>query len=52
MARIQLGKQLTDAQVASIHAFLATLSGSADAAYIAKPELPPSGPKTPATDAS
>jgi cytochrome c peroxidase len=52
MARIQLGKQLSDAQVASIHAFLATLSGSADAAYIAKPELPPSGPKTPAPDPS
>ena len=52
MARIQLGKQLTDAQIASIHAFLATLSGSADAAYIAKPELPPSGPKTPAPDPS
>ena len=52
MARIQLGKQLTDAQVASIHAFLATLSGSADAAYIAKPELPPSGPNTPPPDQS
>jgi cytochrome c peroxidase len=52
MARYQLGKQLDDAQVASLHAFLASLTGSADAAYIAVPELPPSGPDTPAPDPS
>ena len=50
MARIQLGKQLDDAQVASIRAFLTTLTGTADAAYIKMPELPPSGPDTPAPD--
>jgi len=52
MARHQLGKQLDAAQIASIHAFLATLTGSADAAYIAMPELPASGPDTPAPDPS
>jgi cytochrome c peroxidase len=43
MAWHQLGKKLDDAQVASIVAFLGSLSGKADPAYIAKPELPPSG---------
>ena len=52
MAKHQLGKQLDDAQVASIRAFLATLTGTADAVYIAMPELPPSGPDTPAPDPS
>jgi cytochrome c peroxidase len=52
MARIQLGKQLDDAQVASIHAFLASLTGTADATYIAVPELPASGPNTPPPDPS
>ncbi len=52
MARHQLGKSLDAAQIASLHAFLASLTGSADAAYIAMPELPPSGPATPAPDPS
>jgi len=52
MARIQLGKQLDDAQVASIRAFLTTLTGKADAAYIKMPELPESGPDTPPPDPS
>ncbi len=47
MARLQLGKRLTDREVASIVTFLRTLSGSPPADYIAKPALPPSGPKTP-----
>jgi cytochrome c peroxidase len=50
MAKHQLGRQLDDAQVASLRAFLATLTGTADAAYIAMPELPPSGPDTPPPD--
>jgi cytochrome c peroxidase len=41
MARHQLGKQLTDAEIAPIRAFLESLTGNLDAAYIAKPELPP-----------
>jgi cytochrome c peroxidase len=51
MARHQLGKQLTDPDVASIRAFLESLTGTPDASYIAKPELPPSGPSTPAPSA-
>jgi cytochrome c peroxidase len=41
MAHHQLGKQLDDAQIASIAAFLEALTGQVDASYIAKPELPP-----------
>jgi cytochrome c peroxidase len=52
MARHQLGKQLSDAEVASIHAFLSTLTANLDAAVVAAPELPPSGPDTPAPDPS
>jgi cytochrome c peroxidase len=48
----QLGKELTPAQVTSIVSFLGSLSGRPDAQYIAKPELPPSGPTTPRPDAS
>jgi len=50
MARLQLGKQLSDADVAAMVLFLKTLSGSPPADYIAKPKLPPSGPKTPPPD--
>jgi len=50
MGRLQLGKQLTDAEVASIATFLATLSGKPDAAYIARPALPATGPHTPKPD--
>ena len=50
MARLQLGKQLSDADTASIITFLATLTGTPPADYIAKPALPPSGPKTPKPD--
>ena len=41
MARHQLGKQPSDAEVASIQTFLESLTGRIDAAYVAKPELPP-----------
>jgi cytochrome c peroxidase len=48
MAEYQLGRTLTAEDVADITAFLRSLTGRVDAAYIAKPELPASGPDTPA----
>ncbi len=50
MARVQLGRTLTDADAASIAAFLATLEAPPDPAYTAAPELPASGPETPPPD--
>lgn len=47
MAKHQLGKQLADADVASIVTFLKSLTGQIDMAYIAAPELPADGPNTP-----
>ncbi len=47
MAQHQLGKTLSTSDVASIVQFLNALTGELPTAYIAKPELPPSGPKTP-----
>jgi cytochrome c peroxidase len=52
MARFQLGRTLTDAQAGSIAGFLEALTGDVDEAYVARPELPASGPQTPAPDAS
>jgi len=52
MAEYQLGIPVDDAQVSAIHAFLESLTGSVDAELIAMPELPPSGPDTPAADPS
>lgn len=52
MARHQLGRELDEAQAASLVAFLGSLTGAVDPQYIAKPELPPSGPQTPAPDPS
>lgn len=52
MARHQLGKQLTDVEVKRVITFLKTLEGDLPAEYIRKPELPPSGPKTPPPDPS
>ena len=52
MGRLQLGKQLTDREVTLIVIFLGALSGVPPADYIAKPALPPSGPKTPKPDRS
>ena len=52
MGRYQLGVVLDRAQVAAIVAFLGSLTGEPDATYIAMPELPASGPDTPAPDPS
>jgi cytochrome c peroxidase len=52
MAAHQLGIDLADSQVASIATFLGTLTGTVDPEYIAEPELPESGPDTPAPDPS
>jgi len=48
MALHQLGKELKAEEVTSIVTFLKALTGEVPA--IAKPELPPSGPKTPKPD--
>ena len=53
MAEHQLAKgSLTDEETASIITFLGTLKGDIDQEYIKKPELPESGPDTPAPDAT
>jgi cytochrome c peroxidase len=52
MARYQLGKQLSDEDVASIHSFLEALTGQVDEAYVARPELPANADGTPAPGAS
>jgi cytochrome c peroxidase len=46
MARHQLGKELTETDVADIIAFMDSLTGEIPTAYIAPPQLPPNGPKT------
>jgi cytochrome c peroxidase len=48
MGRYQLGQALSDAQVADIIAFLDALTGEIPQDNIVKPELPESGPETPA----
>jgi cytochrome c peroxidase len=48
----QLGIDIPAEDRASIIAFLESLTGSTDATYIAKPELPASGPATPEPDPS
>lgn len=50
MGSHQLGRDLTDPQVKQIIAFLDSLTGEADSAYVAKPALPEAGPKFPAPD--
>jgi len=52
MAEYQLGIPIDDAQVKEIIAFLGSLTGELDQELIAMPELPPSGPDTPAPDPS
>jgi cytochrome c peroxidase len=47
MAEYQLGKQLTDDEIASIVTFLKTLTGEIPAEYIKPPQLPKSTAKTP-----
>ncbi len=50
MAEHQLGLELSNEQVISIIAFLNSLDGEVDQAYIATPELPKSSDTTPAPD--
>ena len=52
MGRHQLGQDLSGDQVDSIVLFLGSLTGEVDQEYIAQPELPASGPETPAPDPS
>jgi cytochrome c peroxidase len=52
MAKHQLGRELDAAQVASIRAFLTSLTAELDADVVAAPMLPESGPDTPAPDPS
>ncbi|MCR9093241.1 MAG: c-type cytochrome [bacterium] len=52
MGKHQIGIDLSDEQVADIVVFLEALTGNVDTAYVAKPELPESGPDTPAPDPS
>ncbi len=46
MAKVQFGRELEDDQVIRIAAFLRTLTGEQPS--FALPQLPPSGPDTPA----
>ena len=50
MAEHQLARSLSDAEVGQIVAFLEALSAQVDPVLIAMPELPASGPDTPAPD--
>jgi cytochrome c peroxidase len=50
MARHQLGIEASPEETASVVTWLKALSGPLPEEYIAKPALPPSGPKTPAPD--
>ena len=50
MGTHQLGLELTTAQVAEIRAFFSALTGPIPNTYIARPALPPDGPKTPKPD--
>jgi len=52
MAEYQLGKELSDEDTTRIVTFLQALTGELPTEQIAKPELPESGPDTPAPDPS
>ena len=52
MGKHQLGVDLTRRQLSDIAAFLGALTGEPDASFVAMPELPASGPDTPAPDPS
>ncbi len=52
MAEYELGKELTEEQIASIVTFLNALTGEIPKDYIAEPKLPPSTAKTPKPDLS
>jgi cytochrome c peroxidase len=47
MAEYQLGKNLTDQEIANMVAFFGALTGELPMDFIAKPELPANGPDTP-----
>ena len=48
----QIGVKLSPDQIADIAAFLSSLTGTIDPNYVARPDLPPSGPTTPKPDPS
>lgn len=50
MGRHQAGRELSDPQIKAIVAWLGTLTGEAPKELTTKPQLPPSGPKTPKPD--
>jgi cytochrome c peroxidase len=50
MAYHQAGQELEADQIADVVAFLGSLTGEVDVAYVTPPELPASGPTTPAPD--
>jgi len=50
MAEHQLGRELSDEDVASIVAYLGSLKGEIDEEFIAEPTLPEDGPETPKAD--
>jgi cytochrome c peroxidase len=50
MAHHQLGRDPSEPDRMAIVDFLGSLTGKIDTAYIAMPDLPPSGPSTPAPD--
>ncbi|HEY8087689.1 MAG TPA: cytochrome c peroxidase, partial [Polyangiaceae bacterium] len=50
MARHQIGKELSDAQIAAIVTWLGALTGDLPRDYIQKPDLPPDGKDTPPAD--
>jgi cytochrome c peroxidase len=52
MAKHQLGKTLTDAEVDDVAAFLRSLTGQLPQQHVTAPELPKSTRKTPAPDPS
>jgi cytochrome c peroxidase len=52
MAHHQLGKDLSGEEVQGIKTFLTALTGPVSMDFVAQPELPKSGPKTPAPDPS
>jgi cytochrome c peroxidase len=52
MGRHQLGKEIPDGDVDFIIAFLKALTGEIPAATVARPDLPPSTPRTPKPDPS
>ena len=50
MDEYQLGRKISNADTRSIITFLKTLTGEIPMDYIARPELPASGPNTPTPD--